>query len=121
MLALNILLRSELLELEKIHINDNGADVLIKALPKKKFETCCLITDMANILTEWEGNFCQVVGGLTMWEPTKSVWLEVKEKKMQERINVFTETNLYIFFDWRFILVSVGVNFLTLSSKLENL
>ncbi|KAL4296424.1 hypothetical protein GQ457_12G004830 [Hibiscus cannabinus] len=34
------------LELEKIHTDDNGADMLTKALPRGKFEACCLIAGM---------------------------------------------------------------------------
>ena len=37
------MLDSKLLELEKIHINDNGSDMMTKTLPKGKFETCRLI------------------------------------------------------------------------------
>ncbi|KAG8493315.1 hypothetical protein CXB51_010698 [Gossypium anomalum] len=39
-------LEAKLLELEKIHINDNGADMLTKALPRGKFEACCLTSSM---------------------------------------------------------------------------
>ncbi|WMV44256.1 hypothetical protein MTR67_037641 [Solanum verrucosum] len=35
-------LDSKLLELEKIHTNDNGSDMMTKALPRGKFEDCCL-------------------------------------------------------------------------------
>ncbi|XP_060211884.1 uncharacterized protein LOC132639459 [Lycium barbarum] len=34
-------LDSKLLELEKIHTDDNGSDILTKALPRRKFEECC--------------------------------------------------------------------------------
>ncbi|KAG8481286.1 hypothetical protein CXB51_026104 [Gossypium anomalum] len=37
---------AKLLELQKIHTNDNGADMLTKALPRGKFETCCLTSGM---------------------------------------------------------------------------
>jgi len=37
------ILDSKLLELEKIHTNDNGSDMLPKTLPKEKFETCRFI------------------------------------------------------------------------------
>ncbi|GMI87286.1 cysteine-rich RLK (RECEPTOR-like protein kinase) 8 [Hibiscus trionum] len=39
-------LEAKLLELEKIHTNDNGADMLTKALPRVKFEACCLTSGM---------------------------------------------------------------------------
>lgn len=39
-------LEAKLLELEKIHTNDNGADMLTKALPRGKFEACCLTSGM---------------------------------------------------------------------------
>ena len=44
-------LDAKLLELEKIHTDDNGADMLTKALPRGKFETCCFIAGMANTST----------------------------------------------------------------------
>ncbi|GMI93104.1 hypothetical protein HRI_002979700 [Hibiscus trionum] len=39
-------LEAKLLELEKIHTDDNGADMLTKALPRVKFEACCLTSGM---------------------------------------------------------------------------
>ncbi|GMI77269.1 hypothetical protein HRI_001396200 [Hibiscus trionum] len=39
-------LEAKLLELEKIHTDDNGANMLTKALPRVKFEACCLTSDM---------------------------------------------------------------------------
>ncbi|GMJ01978.1 hypothetical protein HRI_003867000 [Hibiscus trionum] len=39
-------LEANLLELEKIHTDDNGADMLTKALPRVKFEACCLTFGM---------------------------------------------------------------------------
>jgi hypothetical protein len=33
-------LESKLLQIEKIHTNDNGADMMTKALPKEKLEFC---------------------------------------------------------------------------------
>ncbi|KAH0719092.1 hypothetical protein KY285_015123 [Solanum tuberosum] len=39
-------LDSKLLELEKIHTNDNGSDMMTKALLKEKFEECCMIVGM---------------------------------------------------------------------------
>ena len=41
-------LNDKLLELEKIHIDDNGSDMLMKALAREKLETCRLIAKMAN-------------------------------------------------------------------------
>lgn len=42
------ILNHKLLELEKIHTDDNGADMLTKALVREKLETCCSIADMEN-------------------------------------------------------------------------
>ena len=36
-------LDSKLLELEKIHTNDNGSDMMTKALLRGKFEDCCMV------------------------------------------------------------------------------
>ena len=44
-------LDSKLLELEKVHTDDNGADMMTKALSREKFETCCLIAGMARAST----------------------------------------------------------------------
>ena len=40
-------LDTKLLELEKIHINDNSSDMMTKTLPTGKFEDCCMIVGMA--------------------------------------------------------------------------
>ena len=42
-------LDAKLLALEKIHTNDNSADMMTKALPKGKFEVCCEIAGFAFI------------------------------------------------------------------------
>ncbi|GKV41223.1 hypothetical protein SLEP1_g48789 [Rubroshorea leprosula] len=39
-------LDSKLLELQKIHMDENGSDMMTKALPRGKFEACCLIAGM---------------------------------------------------------------------------
>ena len=44
-------LDSKLLELEKIHTDDNGSDMLTKILPKGKFETCRLAAGLENSST----------------------------------------------------------------------
>ena len=44
-------LDAKLLELAKIHTDDNGADMMTKALPRGKFEVCCEIADLAVIST----------------------------------------------------------------------
>nr|KYP56164.1 Retrovirus-related Pol polyprotein from transposon TNT 1-94 [Cajanus cajan] len=44
-------LDAKLLELAKIHTNDNGADMITKALPKGKFEVFCEIVGLAVIST----------------------------------------------------------------------
>lgn len=41
-------LNDKLLTLEKIHTDDNGSDMLAKALTREKLETCCSIVGMAN-------------------------------------------------------------------------
>jgi len=38
---------AKLLELAEVHIDDNGSDMMIKVLPRGKFETCCNITSLA--------------------------------------------------------------------------
>ena len=40
-------LDANLLELAKIHTDDNGADMMTKALPGGKFEDCCEIVGLA--------------------------------------------------------------------------
>ena len=45
------MLDSKLLELEKIHTDDNGADMMTKALPREKLEACFLIAGMARAST----------------------------------------------------------------------
>jgi len=40
-------LDAKLLELAEVHIDDNGYDMRIKALPRGKFETCCDIVGLA--------------------------------------------------------------------------
>ncbi|KAI5389585.1 hypothetical protein KIW84_075031 [Lathyrus oleraceus] len=40
-------LDAKLLELAKVHTNDNGYDMMTKALPRGKFEVCCDITGLA--------------------------------------------------------------------------
>ena len=37
------MLNSESFELEKIHINDNGAEMMTKSLPREKLEACYFI------------------------------------------------------------------------------
>ncbi|KAL3835280.1 hypothetical protein ACJIZ3_003671 [Penstemon smallii] len=44
-------LNDRLVELEKVHTDDNGADMLTKALPKGKFDTCSEIAGMAHSST----------------------------------------------------------------------
>ncbi|KAK7405387.1 hypothetical protein VNO78_06644 [Psophocarpus tetragonolobus] len=40
-------LDAKLLELGKVHTDDNDADMMTKALPRGKFEVCCEIADLA--------------------------------------------------------------------------
>ena len=40
-------LDSKLLELEKIHTNDNGSNMMTKAFRRGKFEDCCMVAAMA--------------------------------------------------------------------------
>jgi len=44
-------LEARLLELEKVHINDNCADMMTKTLLRSKFETCCEIVGLSIIST----------------------------------------------------------------------
>lgn len=44
-------LSAKLLKLEKIHTNDNGSDMLTKALPREKLEACRMIAGMVNSST----------------------------------------------------------------------
>ena len=44
-------LDAKLLELKKVHTDDNGADMMTKALPRGKFEVCCEIAGLAVIST----------------------------------------------------------------------
>ncbi|KAL6335765.1 hypothetical protein AAG906_039528 [Vitis piasezkii] len=41
-------LNDNLFELEKIHTDHYGSDMLTKSLPKEKLEVCCSITEMAS-------------------------------------------------------------------------
>ncbi|KAF3634692.1 putative phosphatidylserine synthase 2-like [Capsicum annuum] len=54
-------LDSKLLELEKIHTDDNGSDTMTKALPRGKFEDCCMIAEMTVSSTSWEVENCWVI------------------------------------------------------------
>lgn len=40
------MLDSKLLELEKIHTDDNGSDMMTKDFPRGKLEECCTIVGM---------------------------------------------------------------------------
>ena len=40
-------LNDKLLELEKVHTDENGSDMMTKSLPRWKFEACCLIAGLA--------------------------------------------------------------------------
>ena len=44
-------LDAKLLDLAKIHTDDNGADMMTKALPRGKFEVYCEIAGLAVIST----------------------------------------------------------------------
>ena len=41
-------LENKLLQVEKIHTNDNGADMMTKALPKEKLEVCKKVAGLAS-------------------------------------------------------------------------
>ena len=41
-------LNDNLFELEKIHTDHNGSDMLTKSLPREKLEVCCSIVGMAS-------------------------------------------------------------------------
>ena len=55
---------AKLLELAKIHIDDNGADMMAKTLPRGKFKACCEIVGLAVTSTLFEGEICWV-----FWAP----------------------------------------------------
>lgn len=42
-------LNDKLLDLEKVHTDDNGVDMLTKTLPRRKYEICCSLAGMAMI------------------------------------------------------------------------
>jgi len=44
-------LDAKLLELENVYTDDNGDDMMTKALPRGKFEVCCVITGLTVIST----------------------------------------------------------------------
>ena len=44
-------LNDKLLELEKIHTDDNGSDMLTKVLTRSKLESCCTVAGMAILPT----------------------------------------------------------------------
>jgi len=44
-------LNDKFFELEKVHTNDNGTDMISKALPRGEFEVCCDIVGLAVIST----------------------------------------------------------------------
>ena len=44
-------LDAKMLELAKIHTNENGADMMTKALPRGKFEACCEVAGLAVLFT----------------------------------------------------------------------
>ena len=44
-------LYSKVMELEKIHTDDNGLDMLVKTLSRERFEACCLIAGLAFVPT----------------------------------------------------------------------
>ena len=56
------MLDSMLLELEKVHTNDNGSDMMTKALPRGKFEYCCMAPGWRSPPHSREGENCWVMG-----------------------------------------------------------
>jgi len=51
-------LDAKLLEVVKIHTNDNGAHMMAKALPRGKFRVCCEIAGLASYLQKFmKGKF----------------------------------------------------------------
>ncbi|WVZ22096.1 hypothetical protein V8G54_000640 [Vigna mungo] len=66
-----------LLDLAKVHTEDNGVDMMTKALPIGKFEACCEITSGADISAQsWEGDL------LGYWAPFLSHFWTVGSKRM---------------------------------------
>ena len=42
-------LNDKLVEIEKFYTDDNGVDMLTKALPRWKFEVCCSLARLASV------------------------------------------------------------------------
>ena len=63
------------LELEKVHTDDNGFDMLTKSLPREKIEACRLIVGLVPYDQEWEnllGQVCLSCGGWPIYvKPNK--------------------------------------------------
>ena len=55
-------LDDELIELEKIHTDNNGSDMMTKALSKDKFETCRSIAGMTTTSTQSGGGGLLEIG-----------------------------------------------------------
>ncbi|GAA0184814.1 transmembrane signal receptor [Lithospermum erythrorhizon] len=45
-------LKEKVLQLEKVHTEDNGASMLTKVLPRSKHDTCCVIADLDTATSE---------------------------------------------------------------------
>lgn len=56
-----------LLVLAKVHSDDNSSDMMTKALPRGKFETCCDIAGLPIISTQLRGGDMLGIGLLSMW------------------------------------------------------
>ena len=59
-------LNDNLFEIEKIHTDHNGSDMLMKSLPREKLGVCCSITGMMSPSTKSERG--RIVGLFLMWK-----------------------------------------------------
>ena len=59
-----------LFELEKIHIDHNGSDMLTKTLPREKLKVCHSIVGMANPSNSRKKG--DLLGGFLLMEPTSN-------------------------------------------------
>jgi hypothetical protein len=70
-------LESKLLQIEKIHTNENGVDMMTKTLPKEKLEFCKEVAGWR--LPQIDQGHSPLTGGEEMWEfptfqPMRKIW-----------------------------------------------
>ncbi|RDX78652.1 hypothetical protein CR513_41042, partial [Mucuna pruriens] len=54
-------LEAKLLELTKVHTDDNGTDMMTKAIPRGKFEACCRIAGLINFHDKNRDVSCEIL------------------------------------------------------------